>query len=438
MNDWLYKIWFKEGNSDLAPSVDSLFMFILWVCIISFVLLMVPMSWWAFKYRRRPGHVQIRTPNHNTALEITWVVVPLIIVTIIFFWGFQGYLRGQVAAAGAEQITIAAKKWQWAATYANGAQSGEAVYFDQKVIDNGRIMRGNEKMPIFIVPEKRPVKFTMSSVDVIHSFYIPDMRIKMDVFPNRATSLTFTPLDSTGPDQAGIIYADAKLQEEARKGKGRDHYIFCAEYCGSNHSEMAGILRVLPEAEYVKTLQDWADVDTNYLDETGARSEKLAGDKKVMPLWQLGQWVYINRGCAQCHSVDGSKGSAPSWKGYYGTEVAFAAGNKLDSSTYPQLTDMDDVWAQYIRESIIHPGAHIHAGYPNQMASYAGILSDKQIAGVIAYMRYLAGRVDSIVPTPAVGDPAATDPASPAPAATDPASPGPASPAPASPDPDKK
>jgi cytochrome c oxidase subunit II len=408
MNDLLHKIWFKAGNSDLTLNpdgsmqtfgVDWLFMYILWVCIISFVLLMVPMSWWAFKYRRRPGHVQQRTPNHNTALEVTWVVVPLIVVTVMFFWGFKGYMRAQLASASAESLNVSAKKWAWSVTYANGAQSAESTYFDQVALDNGVIRRGNEKVPVFIVPEKRPVKFTLSSVDVLHSFYIPDMRIKIDVFPNRLTSLTFTPISAAGQDQAGSLYADAKLRDAAAKGMGRDHYIFCAEYCGSNHSEMAGVLRVLPEDEYIKTLGEWADVDTNYVNADGSIDPKKQADKQAMPLWQLGQWVHQNRGCAQCHTADGGKGSGPSWKGYYGTEVAFEGGSKLDTNTYPGMKNMDDAWAQYVRESILYPAAKIHGGYANQMPSYAGQLSDKQIAGVTAYLRHLAGKTDSVAPT---------------------------------------
>ncbi len=424
MNDLLRNIWFKPGNSNLSADVDWLFMYILWVCIISFVLLMGAMAYFVIRYRRRPGHVQQRTPNHNTALEVTWIVVPLILVTFIFFWGFQGYMSGQVAVGTAERLNVSAKKWAWGVTYANGAQSGESIYFDNVVLDKGVVQHGNSKMPVFIVPEGQPVIFTMSSVDVIHSFYIPDMRIKMDVFPNRLTSLTFTPLSAEGPDQAGVLYDDPIKQKAAATGMGRDHYIFCAEYCGSNHSEMSGILRVLPKDEYQKTLQEWADVDDTF----GPDGVSKKGEARL-PLWQLGQYVHSNKGCSQCHSVDGSKGSGPSWKGYYGTEIEFADGKKLTTSTYNGTPDIEAAWAQYIRESIIYPAVKLHAGFANQMPSYADQLSEKQIMGVVAYMRHIAGKVDSIVPdkapasTPAAGAPTAGTPAA---AAATPAAPSPA------------
>lgn len=403
LDGWLREIWLKPGNSNLAPSVDGLFMFILWVCIISFIILMVPMCWWAFKYRRRPGHVQQRTPNHNTFLEVTWVGVPLIIVTIIFFWGFHGYMHGQIASSQAEIINVEGKKWNWTVTYANGAGSGEQVYLDAKRIDENTVSHAYQAVPIIVVPEGRPVKFMMTSSDVIHSFYIPDMRIKMDVFPNRKTSLTFTPTNADPTlDQAGPLYTSAADAQAAATGKGRDHFIFCAEYCGTFHSEMAAILRVLPEDEYNATLTEWANIEGKY----GFDGEKDKAGQQLLPMWQLGQWVHKAQGCATCHSVDGSKGSGPSWKGYYGTEVGFAGGGKVAVGLYPGLKDLESTWDNYIRESILEPAKHIHEGYPNQMPTYAGKMSERQINGVIAYMRYLAGKTDNIPtggPKPAAG-----------------------------------
>lgn len=365
INSWLHSVWFKPGNSDLAPDTDALFMFILWVCIISFVLLMVPMCYWAWRWRRKPGVPPIRTPNHNTVLEVTWIVVPLVIVLFIFFWGFHGYMNAQVARGGAEEIIINAKKWVWAARYPNGAGSPETVTFDT-MPQGDRVVKGNVPQPVFVVPAGQPVKFRMSSEDVIHSFYIPDMRLKMDVFPNRYTSMTFVPIDHTGPDQAGRS-ADAGLMFSDQK-PGRDHYIFCAEYCGDNHSEMAGVLRVLPADEYRKTIEEWGD---------------LVGK---ISLVEVGKLVYTANGCAQCHSLDGSAGTGPTWKNAYGAPVPFEDGSSLDTAP-------PDAWENYIRESILVPGARIHKGYATgNMPSYQGQLSARQIDGVIAYMRDLAGK----------------------------------------------
>lgn len=388
INDWLHRLWFKPANSDLAlnpdgsirfEGVDWLFMFILWVCIISFVLLMVPMFWWSWKYRRRPGVPAIRTPNHNTPLEITWVVGPLIVVTFIFFWGFHGYIRAQVARADAAEIMISGKKWVWEATYINGAKSPETAYFDART-EGDKTIRGNVAFPIFVVPAGRPVKFRMSSQDVIHSFYIPDMRMKMDVFPNRYTSMTFTPLFSTPAEksQVGTILEEkdpknpGKIKNFSAQFPHRDHFLFCAEYCGDNHSEMAGIIRVVSPEDYATIVANWGNVE-----------------KTLSPV-ELGKLRYETAGCVTCHSIDGSIKSAPSWKGALFDDSKpheFEDGGRVDTSK-------PDAWENYIRESIEYPQAHIVKGFKgySAMSSYKGQLSEKSINGIIAYIRSLNGK----------------------------------------------
>lgn len=402
LNDWLHGVWFKPGNSNLVPDVDGLFMFILWVCIISFIILMVPMVWWSWVYRRKPGVPQQRTPNHNTALEVTWIVVPLIVVTFIFFWGFHGFMKGQVARAGSEEIIVSAKKWAWSVTYDNNAGSPETAYLDWQNEGTDAVKRGNFPYPIIVVPAGRPIKFRMSSQDVIHSFYIPDMRIKMDVFPNRFTSLTFTPLSNKGPDGDGtsrdlseqtasngwtlvdklgadgkaIIGADGRPEKhpvKQREIEYRDHFIFCAEYCGTNHSEMAAILRVVDPGDYEWIKNDWGNIDG-----------------KLSPV-ELGKLVWTANGCNACHSIDGSAGTGPSWKGYYGKPLKFADGSELTPQLYG-AADMDDAWANYIAESIRYPARHLHEGYANQMPVYTvDQLSEARVNGVIAFMRELNG-----------------------------------------------
>ncbi len=141
INDWIHKFWFRPANSDLAvdanghmlfEGVDWLFIFILWVCVISFVLLMVPMCYWSWKYRRRPGVPAIRTPNHNLPLEVCLVTGPLIVVTFIFFWGFHGYCAPQLPYGNAIEILVTAKKWSWSATYPNSANSIDTCWFDYR------------------------------------------------------------------------------------------------------------------------------------------------------------------------------------------------------------------------------------------------------------------------------------------------------------------
>ncbi len=405
INAWLHKIWFRPSNSDLVVNPDGslkfegsdwLFMFILWVSIISFVLLMVPMVWWSWRYRRQPGVPAIRTPNHNTALEVTWVVVPLIVMTFIFFWGFHGYMKTLIAPGNAIEVMITARKWSWAATYPNGATSPESVYLDYR--DEGdKQFRGNERVPIFVVPAGIPIKFRMSSEDVIHSFYVPDMRVKMDVFPNRYTSLSFTPVFSTpNPEgsQVGVLMED-KDKHFSAKFLHRDHYLFCAEYCGENHSEMAGIIRVVSKEDYATIVAKWGDID-----------------KTTAPA-ALGEIVWKNN-CSACHSLDGTAGTGPSWKGDLFSSTKpheFESGPPLDVS-------QPNAWENYIRESIEYPQAKIVKGYANgNMPSYKG-LSESRINGVIAYMRKLNGKgrpEDEIVPKAEAAAAPGMAPAPPAP-----------------------
>lgn len=376
------KFFLKPAISEFGEWTDPAFMYIMWVCIVFFVGLMGIMFYWAWRWRRRPGHVQIRTPNHNTLLEVTWIVVPLIIITVMFFWGFHGYMHSQVAASNAEIVNITGQRWFWTATYANGASSQESVFSDYEKTGDNVERRGNQGMPVIVTPAGRAVKFLMTSTDVIHSFYIPDARIKIDVFPNRYTSMTLTPRAEGLSDQAGSLLPP-------RTGPGSDHYVFCAEYCGQNHSEMAAILRVLPEADFQAKIKEWADFEVNYENEKGERPEKLAADKQLLQLWQLGEKLHSAAGCAQCHTVDGSKGTGPSWKGSYGTPVKFADGGTLSPAMY-NAPDMETAWANYIRESIKNPSAHLHEGFANQMPPYPQ-LSDKAVLGIIAYFRHLNG-----------------------------------------------
>lgn len=419
INTWLHSIWFKTPASDLATDangsliftgVDWVFMFILWISIISFIMLMVPMFWWAWKYRRQPGRTQQRTPNHNTALEVTWVVVPLIILTFLFFWGFHGYMKSQVVASNANEIGITGQMWQWNVMYANGAESGEQKPFGRTYTEK----RGGAEVtirpnisaaPVVAVEEGQPVRFKMISKDVIHSFYIPDMRIKMDVFPNRYTTLSFTPVrlsPVTGTKGTG----------EDAEHTYQDYPIYCAEYCGNSHSEMVGWMRVLPAKEYAKTIAKWADVDVVYEGPDGKPDPKLPAGKKPLPLWQLGEYVYKAKGCSQCHSIDGSAGTGPTWKDSYGKPVQISRGPAFDGD-----------WDNYIRKSMLEPQYQIHAGFENgNMPSAQGTVSEKQIYGVIAYFKHLAGK-DATPAAPGKDEkkPAETKPADAKPADTKPA-----------------
>jgi cytochrome c oxidase subunit 2 len=332
-------IFRNTGRTALANRVDSDFMFILWVSVASFVILMFLMTYWVIKYRRRPGVAPMRSPSHNTVLEITWTVVPTIFLAIMFFRGFWVYI-GQVVIPGDNiELTVKAQKWNWAATYPGGVES----------LETARI--GAVDVPIWYVPSETPIKIRQSSTDVMHAFYVPDFRVKFDVFPNRYTQIWF----KTEPPTGKTVFKDGLLAGEAYE----DHWVFCAEYCGENHSEMAAIIRTVSPNAYAKWYQRQVEGDPN------------------MPLPQMGQKLYAVK-CASCHSVDGSANTGPSWKGIFGQTHEMSDGAKVT------------VDENYIRESILVPSAKIVKGFPNQMPSFQGQVNDKQLEALIAYIKSLA------------------------------------------------
>ncbi len=386
ISNWIRSMFLKPSNSELGTDTwgtDNLFLLVTWINIIGFAIVVIPMLYWVMKYKRRPGVPAQRTANHNTALEVTWVVVPLLILTVVFFWGFQGYMKAQVAKANAEKINVTGRKWNWEIRYGNGATTPVQVYLDdkrgaanEKGISPGE--RGSTQVPMFIVREGVPVQFLLKSEDVMHSFYIPDMRLKMDLFPNRYTSLTFTPqrAKQTSEEklrQVGHITPDgiAISPNKEQWIPGSDHYVFCAEYCGINHSEMAAIIRVVDQATYDRVMADWGDI------------------YKGQPLVKVGEMVH-KRLCVTCHSVDGSKNTGPTWKDAYGTQIKIQGGGTVA---------MDE---NYILESINYPAAKIHDGFENKMTPFKGTLSDLEMQGLMAYFRSLSGKAtdaDKAAPT---------------------------------------
>lgn len=345
------KIFFRgDGGATYSDGVDFMFMGLWWLSVACFVGLMGAMVYFVIKYRRRPGRPAMRSASHNNVLEITWTVIPTIIVVIIFVMGFRAYARQVVAPSGTLNLDLSAYKWGWDITYPSGAGATENTVPNQL---------GALPVPIYIIPEDTPIKLTMSSQDVIHSFWVPDFRFKQDVFPNRFTTYWFQSekLKETDRDNPDLAYPN------------REHWVFCAEYCGDNHSEMAAILRVVPREQFAEWLKEPFDGGMSLVD--------------------VGRKLHTTKGCVQCHSVDGSAGTGPTWKNMYGYESAYV--------NAPSWT-LDD---NAIREGIYDPGAKVRQGFQNQMASYQGRLNDKELRAIIAYMRSLSDRAGEF-------DPAAT------------------------------
>ena len=294
--------------------VDRLYYFILFLSILFFVIILVVCIYLLIKYRKTPHHQKaIKHVTHNNLLEISWTVIPLILLMAIFFWGFKDYLNMSIAPGDAREIRVTAKKWVW------------DFYYPETGLTTSSELT---------VPVGKPIKLIMSSVDVLHSFFIPNMRVKKDLVPNRYTTVWF---------------------EATKPGK---YQIFCTEYCGDDHSNMLATLTVLSQSDY----QEWVE----------------QGDpNKSLPLDVLGEKLYKDKGCAACHSTDGSTAIGPTWKGLYQSKRLFTNGDS-------ELADDN-----YLRSSMVKPMADIVKGFQPVMPTFAGSLSDREINAIIEYIKKL-------------------------------------------------
>ncbi len=307
-------LYLPPPGSTVAGEVDALFYFIFYASLVLFVLVMMTTAYFIFKYRRRGKRELTSGIAHNTKLEIVWTIIPVILVFIVFVWGFKTYLKMNVIPKDALEIKATAQKWFWTFDYPNGANN----------INN------------LVVPVGQPVKLLLSSQDVIHSFFVPNFRVKMDVLPNRYTLTWFEAIE-TG-----------------------EYDIFCAEYCGKGHSEMLGKVIVMTEVDY------------------NAWLEKSAIDiPEGMSLEDAGANLYTSKACITCHSVDGRPGVAPSFKGRFGTLQGMADGSTIT---------IDE---NYLRESILNPQAKVAEGFQPVMPTYQNVLKDRQIDALMAYIKSL-------------------------------------------------
>ncbi|MFH5831537.1 cytochrome c oxidase subunit II [Halalkalibaculum sp. DA3122] len=304
------------AKSTIANSHDQLFEFVHMSSLILTIGILVAIIYFIIKYRRKSENEVTPVITHNNALEITWSVIPLVLVLFIFGWGFQIFLNMTSPPDDAYEVQVTAQKWLWRFQYENGASSTGELH----------------------VPADRPVKLIMSSNDVIHSFSVPDFRIKQDVVPGRYTSVWFN-----APETGESI-------------------IFCTEYCGTDHSNMTGSVVVQSEEDFETWLRENAGGGSQPDDMTPA---------------EWGEQLVQENACTTCHSVDGTEMTGPSWQNKFGSEEPLADGTTVT------------VDENYLRESILDPGAHIVEGYSNVMPPYQGVLSDEQINAIIEYIKTL-------------------------------------------------
>ncbi|MEX1039297.1 MAG: cytochrome c oxidase subunit II [Pirellulaceae bacterium] len=333
-------LFFPEANSTVAGTVDNLFDLIFWISAFFFVLIVAVMAWFVFKYHRRPGHTEQPSASHNNALEITWSIVPGLILLVIFWQGFTGYMNIRQAPDDAYEIQVLGETWNWSFTYPNGH------------IDNN-----------LHIPVDRPVRLVMQSKDVIHSMFIPAFRTKMDVVPGRYTEMWFQAQRPTGE---GIDLTGHQ-----------PHDLFCAEYCGDGHSTMNKKVYVHPPGEFEAWLVDAGNLLEKY------------------PPAEAGEKLFASRGCKQCHAVVEAdlgrtmngppllSGGLAQPRGGFGTAQQVSSGR----GAAPETITIDE---NYIRESIRAPNAKVRVGFKAVMPVFGSErLSDEEITAIIAYIKSL-------------------------------------------------
>lgn len=301
-------IWLPDAMSTVAGEVDALFWFVFWTSTVLFAAVVAAKLYFVFRYKRK-DETSVPEPVHESKfLEAVWIVVPTILVMFVFIWGFDVYLKLLSAPPDSYEITVRGKQWSWEFEYAEGATSFTEMY----------------------VPVGKPIKLMMSSQDVLHSFFIPAFRVKMDVLPNRYTSLWF---EATEPGE---------------------YQIYCTEYCGTTHSGMLAKVVAVSEEDFAAWILE---------------------QSQDLPPVELGQQMFAQ--CAACHKVDGTDGIGPALNGRFGTTRKLA-----DGSTVPFDED-------YIRESILDPAVKVAEGYMPIMPAGYSSMSAKQIDGLVAYIKSL-------------------------------------------------
>ena len=345
------KMFFKTRSvTENGAHTDDLYIWLWWFCVAWFVFLMALMTVFVIKYRRRKGKYAEPSSSHNTPLEVAWTVIPTLMLVYIFFQGFRGYMSKAIAPGEAIEINVTGQQWFWSVSYPNGAET-TAV----------KLIGAKASSPVFYMPADVPIRLRMNSRDVMHAFWITDFRIKQDVLPNRYTTMWFQAGLSKNPKMHPKDAVEAKAMDmefvpELVGVPYQDHVVYCAEYCGNEHAEMAATIRLVP--------YDAWKIWLSYIESPSNKQP-----------WEIGQFVWKTK-CASCHSIDGSAGTGPTWKDLYGHTSEFTDGT----------TAVAD--ANYIRESILYPAKHIVKGYGPNMPLIA--LKERQIEGVIAYMKTIS------------------------------------------------
>lgn len=300
---------FPDQASAGAPRVDAVYFALLAISAFFVTLIFVLIVYFAIKYRRGAKVDRVIRRKDYLKLEMTWIIIPLLIGFGIFGWAAKVYFDLRTPPDEALEIYVVGKQWMWKIQHPNGVREIDELH----------------------VPLGRTVKLTMTSQDVIHSFFIPAFRIKQDVLPGRYSSEWF------------------------KATKIGEYHLFCAEYCGTSHSGMVGKVVVMDPLEYERWLRE------------GTARESMAAS---------GEALYTKLSCGTCHKPGGR---GPDLTGIYNHEVELEGGGVAVADR------------EYLRESIINPMAKIAKGYPRMMPTYRTQLTEDQVNELIEYIKTMGG-----------------------------------------------
>lgn len=310
MQSWIPLV--PESASTFSWKVDALYFYLSGVTLFFTLLISTVLIFFVIRYRRRTPYEIPRPVAGSHKLETLWTVIPFIIAMTMFGWGARVYFDQYKPPDNAIEIYVVGKQWMWKIQHATGQREINELH----------------------VPVGRKIKLIMTTEDVIHDFFVPAFRTKADVIPGRYVTLWF---------------------EATKPGK---YHLFCAEYCGMNHSGMTGSVIVMEPREF----DDWLSGNTGNVTPAAA-----------------GQQLYQTLGCASCHGANGEGGRGPALTGAFGATAALQSG---------QSVPIDEA---YIRESIINPQAKLVVGFGPIMPTFQGQVSEDQLVQLIAYIKSLHG-----------------------------------------------
>ena len=303
---------FPEAAAEGASRVDMVFFVLFAMSAVLVIAVFGLILFFMFRYRAGTNADRSHQIRNTLPYEITWTTATFVLLMVLFAWAAGVYYRGQKPPQGATTYHVLGKQWMWEIQHPNGRRELNEMH----------------------VPIGEPVKLVLASEDVIHSFYVPAFRIKQDAVPGMYTTVWFTP------------------------SKPGAYQLFCAEYCGTNHSRMTGTIYVMKSAQYEEWLHELPEVPAS------------------LPMEEKGRASFRRLGCRQCHKPD-TAALAPMLEGLFGTEVTLRDGSTVVADE------------QYIRESIIDPAAKVVRGYQAIMPTYKGVIDEHQLSMLIAAVRGL-------------------------------------------------